>query len=149
MTAEALVRQAMAEDLDAWAGLRRELWPRCSLEHHRLEIAQLLRGAGVVPVAIVREEMVGFAEVSLRHDHVEGASSAPVPYLEGWYVAAAYRRKGIGTAILLFVEQWARDHGYSEIASDAEIDNRESARLHVSRGFVEVARTVHFIKRLR
>lgn len=32
--------------------------------------------------------------VSIRADHVEGASITPVPYLEGWYVAAAYRGRG-------------------------------------------------------
>jgi hypothetical protein len=38
--------------------------------------------------------------------------------------------------------------GYSEIASDAEIQNSRSIRLHSRLGFREVSRTVHFVKTL-
>ena len=144
-----MIRRAMAQDRDTWAKLRMELWPSCSLERHQLEMDQLLRSAGVVALAIISGEAVGFAEVSIRRDYVEGTDSGPVPYLEGWYVAAAYRGQGIGTALLAFSEQWARDHGYVEIASDAEIHNHESIRLHIGHGFTEVGRNVHFVKKLR
>jgi len=146
--AEIVIREAQASDGEAWARLRAELWPHCSLERHRLEIAQLMRSTGIVALAVLRGEPVGFAEVSIRVDHVEGTSSTPVPYLEGWYVAPAHRGRGIGTALLEFTETWARKRGYSEIASDAEIVNEESILLHGRRGFAEVGRTVHFVKTL-
>jgi aminoglycoside 6'-N-acetyltransferase I len=132
----------------AWANLRSELWPTCSPERHRLEIEQLLASTGLVAIAIVAGETVGFAELSIRHDHVEGTTTAPVPYLEGWYVTRPYRGKGVGTALLGFLETWARAQGYVEIASDAEIQNTESIRLHIARGFSEVGRSVHFVKKL-
>jgi aminoglycoside 6'-N-acetyltransferase I len=72
-----------------------------------------------------------------------------VPYLEGWYVAPKHRGLGVGAALLTFIERWSLDHGYVELASDAEIHNEESIRLHLGRGFVEVGRTVHFVKTLR
>ena len=143
-----VIREAQASDGDAWASLRADLWPDCTLERHRLEIAQLTRSAGVVALAVRAGEPIGFAEVSIRIDHVEGTSSAPVPYLEGWYVAPAHRGRGIGTALLEFIEGWARLRGYREIASDAEIDNEASILLHKRRGFAEVGRTVHFVKTL-
>ncbi len=146
--AETVLREAQASDAEAWARLRAELWPDCSLERHRLEIAQLGRSAGVVALAVRAAEPIGFAEVSIRIDHVEGTSSTPVPYLEGWYVAPAYRGQGIGTALLEFAEAWARKRGYHEIASDAELDNEASILLHRRRGFAEVGRTVHFVKKL-
>jgi aminoglycoside 6'-N-acetyltransferase I len=93
-------------------------------------------------------ELVGMAEVSIRRDHVEGTSAAPVPYLEGWFVVEKYRGKGIGRALLKFVEDWARERGYVELASDAEIWNEESIRLHGMLGFREVGRSVHFVKGL-
>jgi aminoglycoside 6'-N-acetyltransferase I len=118
MADETVVRRAVPEDKDTWARLRTQLWPTCSIERHRLEIDQLLGRSGLVALAIVAGKPVGFAELSIRHDHVEGTTSAPVPYLEGWYVAAPHRGKGVGTSLLGFIEQWARDQGYVEIASD-------------------------------
>jgi aminoglycoside 6'-N-acetyltransferase I len=61
--------------------MRYALWPDCSPERHQLEIQQLTaaKDCGVVVVA-VRENgfLCGFAELSIRHDHVDGASSVPV-----------------------------------------------------------------------
>ena len=142
------IREAQASDGETWARLRAELWPDCTLERHRLEIAQLTKSAGVVALAVRAGEAVGFAEVSIRVDHVEGTSSAPVPYLEGWYVVPFLRGRGLGTALLEFTEAWARKRGYREIASDAEIANEASILLHGRRGFAEVGRTVHFVKAL-
>lgn len=145
---ETVIREAQPSDGETWARLRAELWPACTIERHRLEIAQLARSAGMVALALRAGEPVGFAEMSIRGDHVDGTSSAPVPYLEGWYVAPAHRRMGIGSALLDFVETWARRRGYREMASDAEIDNEPSIRLHRQLGFAEVGRTVHFVKTL-
>ena len=50
--------------------------------------------------------------------------------------------------LLAAVEQWAREHGFKEIASDAESENRESIAAHAACGFVETCRAVHFIKRI-
>jgi aminoglycoside 6'-N-acetyltransferase I len=102
----------------------------------------------VIVVAFAHAEMVGFAEVSIRVDHVEGTTHVPVPYLEGWYVTPEYRRRGAGRALLAFIEQWARERGYGELASDAEIENETSIRLHTMLGFSEMGRTVHFVKPL-
>jgi len=102
----------------------------------------------LVAVACAEGQVVGFAEVSRRVDHVEGTINSPVPYLEGWYVVEPYRGLGIGCALLAFVEQWARERGYKELASDAEIENETSTRLHMVLGFKEVGRTVHFVKSL-
>jgi aminoglycoside 6'-N-acetyltransferase I len=103
---------------------------------------------GIVAVAQAGSVLAGFAEISVRSDHVEGTSSAPVPYLEGWYVRQQYRGKGIGRGLLKFVEEWAVACGFRELASDAELWNEHSIRLHAQLGFSEVGRTVHFVKSL-
>jgi aminoglycoside 6'-N-acetyltransferase I len=144
----ATIRIATAEDRKDWERLRSQLWPECPLERHRLEIEQLLAGSGVVALATVGKELVGFVEVSVRVDHVEGTTSAPVAYLEGWYMAEKYRGQGTGRALLAFAENWAVDQGYRELASDAEIANAGSIRLHKIAGFREVGRSVHFVKSL-
>jgi aminoglycoside 6'-N-acetyltransferase I len=142
------VRVAGPDDTVAWSTLRFALWPECPLSRHQLEIGQLLAGAGIVAVAYAEGELAGFAEASVRHDHVEGTTQAPVPYLEGWYVSERYRGLGIGRSLVVFVEQWAVERGYVEMASDAAVDNDHSVRLHSRLGFREVGRSVHFVKKL-
>jgi aminoglycoside 6'-N-acetyltransferase I len=102
---------------------------------------------GVVLVA-VRENgsLCGFAELAIRHDHVDGASSVPVAYLEGWYVDPDVRGGGIGRRLLEAAEGWAAARGLRELASDAELDNHRSIQTHRSCGFTEICRAVHFIK---
>ena len=94
-------------------------------------------------------KLIGFAEVSLRSDHVDGASISPVPYLEGWFVEARYRKRGIGRVLIEAVERWATARGYTELASDAEVGNLLSIRLHKRLGFSEMDRNVTFLKKLK
>ena len=91
---------------------------------------------------------VGFAELSLRHEHVEGASSCPVAYLEGWFVDPSQRGGGIGKALVEAAAEWARERGVSELASDAELTNEQGQRAHEALGFREAGRSVHYLRRL-
>jgi aminoglycoside 6'-N-acetyltransferase I len=128
--------------------MRRALWPGCSEDRHELEIEQL--ATGVVLVAEKEQgSFGGFVEVSVRRDHVDGASSAPVAYLEAWYVAPEFQGQGIGRQLLQHAERWASNQGFKELASDAELDNVGSIEAHRACGFTETCRAVHFIKRLR
>src|SRR5262245_26014281 len=130
------IRQITPGDRAAWLRLRRALWPRCSTRKHNLEIRQLLESGGSVFVAAdKRRKVIGFAEVSLRRDHVDGASICPVPYLEAWFVRPSSRCKGIGAALLTAVENWAASRRYAELASDAELTNTLSIKLHKRFGF--------------
>jgi aminoglycoside 6'-N-acetyltransferase I len=149
MSLQVIYRTAQETDRPEWVRLRHELWPDCPVARHDLEIAQLLKSEGIVAVAEVGDILVGFAEVSLRNDHVEGTCASPVPYLEGWFVAPAYRCRSIGRGLLDFVEQWAIARGFHELASDAELENLQGVTLHTKLGFAEVGRTVHFVKPLR
>lgn len=141
-------RVARPDDKAEWVRLRSVLWPTCSVERHQLEVEQLLVGEGIVILALADGKMIGFAEVSIRNDHVEGTTAAPVPYLEGWYVDDAFRHRGVGRALLAFVENWSLQNGYSELASDAELENDPSVKVHAKVGFREVGRSVHFVKTL-
>jgi len=144
------IRQARLNDKAAWARLRLALWPHCSEHKHRLEISQVLNSNGVVFVAENDDvKLIGFAEVSLRSDHVDGASISPVPYLEGWFVEARYRKQGVGRALIEAVERWAMARGFTELASDAELENSLSIRLHKRLGFSEMDRNVTFLKKLK
>lgn len=144
------IRKMADADKPKWLELRKALWPDCPADRHSLEMEQSLRSDGVVWLAEDSDEqVVGFAEVSIRRDHVEGTSSVPVPYLEGWYVIPSHRRQGIGRAFLKNAERWALEAGFSELASDAESDNHDGIRAHLDLGFREVGRSVHFVRPLR
>jgi len=62
--------------------MRSELWPDCPAERRQLEVEQLLSSDGLVVVAEIGDSLVGFAEASMRRDHVEGTSISPVAYVK-------------------------------------------------------------------
>jgi aminoglycoside 6'-N-acetyltransferase I len=74
--------------------------------------------------------------------------SSRVAYVEGWFVEEDLRGKGAGRSLIANAEEWARENGFEEIASDAEIENEGSIRAHAALGFRETFRLVHFVKRL-
>ena len=54
----------------------------------------------------------------------------------------------MGRALVAAAEEWARAQGYSEVASDALVENEASHRAHRALGFDEVERSVAFRKSL-
>jgi len=128
-----------------------------SAEEHAQELQLLLGGkaALVLPMPLTilvaeasDETLLGFLEVDLR-SHADGCNpSQPVGYIEGWYVDEDHRHRGIGRKLLAQAEQWARNHGCVEMASDAVIDNEVSHRAHQAMGYEVVDRCVHYRKRL-
>jgi len=143
------VRPATRHDMEDWLRMRKAFWPDCPEDKHRQEMEQSLSLPGVVFVAEHKEAgLVGFAEISIRKDYVEGASGGPVPYVEGWYVDETYQGSGIGRSLIEAAEQWSLEKGFTQIASDTLVDNSKSIAVHTALGFREVERCVHFIKSL-
>ncbi|MBN2794287.1 MAG: GNAT family N-acetyltransferase [Clostridia bacterium] len=93
-------------------------------------------------------DYLGFIQLSLRHDYVEGSESSPVGYVEGIYVKDEHRRKGIARKLIEFAEEWSREQGCTELASDCELSNTLSIDFHKNSGFTEANRLVCFIKSL-
>lgn len=89
----------------------------------------------------------GFSSFSLR-PWAEGCEAMPVPYIEGWWVAPDLRRSGVGRALIAAIEDWCRARGYTELGSDAELDNVDSQRAHAALGFEPTLRLQFFRKRL-
>jgi len=91
--------------------------------------------------------VVGFIEVSVR-DFADGCDSMPIPHVEGWYVEPAARRQSVGRSLMNAAEAWARERGFTELASDTELHNTASQSAHGGCGFEEVERLVKFRKSL-
>ena len=79
---------------------------------------------------------------------MEGTYSSPVGYLEGIFVREEFRHQGIAKQLLFACENWAKEQGCREFASDCELGNTESLRFHLGLGFEEANRIICFVKKL-
>ena len=90
----------------------------------------------------------GFAQCQLRHDYVEGTATSPVGYLEGICVRESDRGKEIARSLLKACEDWAREQGCTEFASDCELTNTESRQFHRAVGFEEANWIAAYVRRI-
>jgi aminoglycoside 6'-N-acetyltransferase I len=135
--------------------MREALWPKTPAGEHARELTDTLEGKPVttLPLIILVAEasdrgLAGFLEVDLR-SHADGCNpSRPVGYVEGWYVAENHRHRGIGRRLLAAAEDWARNQGCVEMASDTWVDNDVSQCVHEALGYEVVDRCVHYRKTL-
>jgi aminoglycoside 6'-N-acetyltransferase I len=148
------VRPAVFADWSQLAELRTALWPESSATDHARELQAILSGnfRSVMPLTIfVAEEnstILGFLEAGLRSCADGCDVSRPVGYVEGWFVVESHRGQGIGRALLSAAEDWARAQGCREMASDADIANTLSQRVHEASGFTVADRSVLYRKSL-
>ena len=145
-----IVRPLRENDIGEWFRLRKMLWDGSSDEEHKAEMMDIYEHTEtqLVLVADVGEGMLGgFLEASIR-PFVEDCHSDHVGYLEGWFVESESRRQGIGRRLVSEAENWARQRGAIEMASDAEIGNDLSLKAHQTLGYEETSRLVHLRKDL-
>lgn len=144
-----MIRKAEKIDAKTVAALALRLWSGHSTEELVTEFCELLADGGCAVFLSEQDGFAnGFAQCQLRHDYVEGTDSSPVGYLEGIYVAEPYRNRGIAAALLIACEDWARQQGCTEFASDCGITNTDSLRFHLATGFTEANRIICFTKKL-
>jgi len=145
----ATVRPVEPNDRSAWLRMRRGLWPghtgHAKETTAYFSYAQSRSDAMVLVAELPDGTLAGFLELGLR-DYAEGCLTSPVAYVEGWWVEAKHRKKGIGHALIHGAETWAREHGLTELASDCELANETSAEAHKTCGFIETDRIICFRK---
>jgi aminoglycoside 6'-N-acetyltransferase I len=143
------IRRATHADKSGWLRMRQKLWPEAPLEYLAFDLDdKLANGNYAVFVAFGADEHpLAFIETGLR-DHGEGCETSPVGYIEAWYVDEQIRGQKIGRELVHNAEQWARERGCFEMASDTWLDNEASISAHLKLGYEEVERLVHFVKRL-
>ncbi len=136
------IRVAGEKDREQLVAVRGKLWPEAPAEE-----LQSATTPGQVFVAEDEDRLIGFVEVSLR-SHADGCETHPVGFLEGWFVEEGARGRGVGKRLVEAAEEWAREQGCMEMASDTGIHNELSQKLHEALGFEEVDRCVHYKKKL-
>ncbi len=146
---EFTVREMGAHDRIAWAQMRSALWPDETAEAHEKGIDEILGCDGTwgFIAETVDGAAVGFAELAIRK-YANGCETRPVPFLEGVWVNALFRRQGISARLIAHIEAFLAARGFREIGSDTQIDNRPSQAAHVAWGFSETERVMYFRKTL-
>lgn len=139
------VRWYEPADRREYQRMREALWPDCTDADNEVWFAR----ADATTFLALRDNgtLCGFVEVGARA-YADGCDSSPVGYIEGWWVDDDMRRRGVGRALFVAAEEWARSMGYTEMASDALIDNAVSHEAHQRCGYEEVERLVVFRKTL-
>ena len=139
------------DDFDDWLAMALELWPDYEPDELRAILDGLLPDNKQEPFICRLSDgscPAGFLDLSTRTDYVEGTKTSPVGYIEGIFVKEELRGTGVGRRLVEFAERWAADKGFTQLASDAELDNTKSQEFHKSVGFEESGRVVAFVKNL-
>lgn len=148
-----MIRPIEARDADAWKLMRARLWPDADVVELTRETHAYIAGSAetIIAAAFLAEDdraiPLGFLELAVRA-FSDGCDSMPVPHVEGWYVEPFARGRGVGRELMRAAEDWARTHGFTELASDTEVHNIASQHAHEACGFEEVDRLVKFRKAL-
>ncbi len=129
--------------------MRAALWPDEDQQELADDLDEFLADADQMAVVAERADgrLCGFAEASVRR-YANGVDESPCAFLEGWWVDEDMRRAGVGRALVAAVEDWARASGFTELGSDALLDNQLSHQAHRALGFEERERVIYYRKRL-
>lgn len=150
------IRPVNESDAVEWLRMRMALWSDSDETGEAAEIRRFLANSPRIPFPALNAAFVqprpggglcGLVEVSIRA-YVDGCQTHNVGYLEAWYVDPEYRSQGIGRMMVEAAEEWARQQGCSEMASDTDLENTNSQLAHQRLGFRETGRIVQFCKSL-
>lgn len=142
------IRRVTQEDKAEWFRMRKGIWPDAPDHYMSFDMDNLLADDDYIVIfACDGDRPIGLTEAAIR-EHGEGCGTSPVGYLEGWFVEEEYRGRRIAGLMTQAAENWMREKGCTEAASDTWLDNEASIRAHINMGYYEVERLVHFVKQL-
>lgn len=145
---EITFRRITQEDKNEWFRMRKGIWPEAPDEYLNFDMDDILANENYFAVfACDGDQPVGLTEAQIR-EYGEGCETSPVAYVEGWFVREDYRGKNILGIMNQAAENWAREKGCTEMASDTWLDNEASIRAHLKLGYVEAERLIHYVKQL-
>lgn len=144
-----MVKIAANGDSRILAEMAVQMWDSHPADALETEFAETLHNKqSSIFIKYINDLPVGFAQCGLRTDYVEGTESSPVGYLEGIFVKEEYRKHGYAKELLSACEEWAKEMGCCEFASDCELDNADSFKFHMAMGFDEANRIICFKKKI-
>ena len=144
-----IIRQATSSDITNWLEMRSQLWPPDADDDFTAEVEYILGAPDQTAfVALVDAVYTGFAEISIRA-YADGCRTNNVGYLEGIFVKPGFRRKGISRLLVSKCMEWFEAQGCTEMASDAEIGNEISIKMHEALGFQSLKPVIQFARMLK
>jgi ribosomal-protein-alanine N-acetyltransferase len=122
-----VVREARLRDLDAIARLENDSFETDRVS--RRSLREFLRAAHrPVIAAIIDDELAGYALVSLR-------KTSRAVRIYSLAVDARFARRGVGRALLMACEAYARRHRRAALTLEVRYDNSSAIALYESSGF--------------
>ena len=139
--------RANENTLKEWTDLAVLLFPDSTFEEELCFHESILKSENEIGLLYQTDgQYVGFMHLAIRNDYVNGTDASPVLYVEALYVLPEYRTQGIGKEFIKYAEEYAKQRGIKQLASDCFIDNALSENFHKSCGFVEKERVICFVK---
>ncbi|MCA0364122.1 MAG: GNAT family N-acetyltransferase [Bacteroidetes bacterium] len=145
------INKITENDLDSWLKMGLKLWPDCESGELSQDLRNILESSNQKSFMAKNEEgeAIGFVNVSVRVDYVEGAKKSPTGYLEGIFVEEKYRKNGVAQALIKAGEDWLKQNNCTQIGSDTWLSNIDSQKFHEKLGFHEEEKLVHYLKEIR
>lgn len=144
------ISQVDKKDFVEWVNMGVLFWSKWTKEEIKKEFKKILASKKETSF-ICRDDNnlpIGFINIAIRTDYVEGSKTDPVGYLEGVYVKKAFRNKGIASLLFKEAKKWFVKKGVKEIGSDVEVHNKTSQKFHKNLGFKRGETIVHYLKKL-
>lgn len=141
------IRETADTDDSDWLALRCAFIPELPPAEHPGYLARFAAASAAFTAFVAHADdgaAVGFAEVSVRTDYVNGCQHRPALFLEGIYVDPPNRGRGVARALCRAAGAWGLARGCREFASDVTIDDFDSLAAHRGLGFEETERVVYF-----
>lgn len=123
-------------EVDRWRAMRVELYGQLEPGFHDAEMPNILHRDDWYCWLVIAEDgsTIGMVELSLRNV-VDGCLSSPVPYIEGLFIEAKQRNRGLGRQLMQILFDWCCEQGYTELALNTEAVNTAAQRFYDSLGF--------------
>ena len=144
-----MIREMIISDAPALAAMAIKIWDSDDNDELEQEFIDMTHAKeSTCFIKFIDAKAIGFANASLRHDYVEGCETSTVAYLEAIYVDKEYRLLGYAKDLVNRCEEWGREQGAKEFASDCILTNNDSYKFHIAIGFKEVNRIICFKKNI-
>ncbi|HLI34956.1 MAG TPA: GNAT family N-acetyltransferase [Terriglobia bacterium] len=138
------IRSARLRDAALLAALSTQLGYPASQDEIERRLRPILRNRNH---AILVAELNGKGVVGWAHALMEKALlSEPRAEVLGLIVDATERGKGIGTALMSQIEQWARAHGLSAVSLRSNVIRDQAHRFYEGLGYERVKTQHAFVK---
>lgn len=134
-------------NLNEWTELTVKLFPHHSFNEMYEANAEFLKSGKEIGFLYRQgDKAVAFMNISIRHEYVNGSTTSPVVFIEAIYVLPENRQQGIARELIAWAEEFAKENGITQLASDCLIENTESEQFHEHCGFEEMERVICFVK---